>query len=292
MRYRFIDQMKEQFAINRLCKIMEVTRSSYYRWKKAPRDVSGDDKRILDAIGRLREDRRKHSYGSRRLMKALQAEGFIIGRKRVRRLMRQAGILVRCRRAFRPKTTDSNHNDPVAPNLVNRQFTVRASNTVWAGDITYLRCGTGWVYLAVVMDLYSRRVIGWSIQPTLQRRLVLNALRMATGMRSKTKDVIFHSDRGSQYTSEKYRCLLANYQMQASMSRKGDCWDNAPVESFFSTLKKEAYLSSTMSASEIRQEIFDYIEVFYNRQRIHSKLGGISPEKFELGNLESSKLCA
>lgn len=272
---------------------MEVSRSSYYRWKKHQKtDNRSEDYRLLEAIRGLRENRRRRCYGSRRLVISLRELGFLVGRKRVRRLMRQAGIVVHRRRAFRPKTTDSNHDRPVAANLLNRCFKVEAPNRVWAGDITYLRCGSGWVYLAIVIDLYSRRVIGWSIQPTLHRQLVLNALIMAIGVRGLSAGVIFHSDRGSQYASRQFRRLLARYKMKASMCRKGDCWDNAPIESFFSTLKKEAFLNPNMNEAQIRQEVFEYIEVFYNRHRIHSTLGGMSPKTFEDKNTNLSILCA
>ena len=272
---------------------MEVSRSSYYRWRKGCHKAHKDqDQILLLVIRQLRQDRRKRCYGSRRLVIALRGLGFVVGRKRVRRLMRQSGMIVARRRAFRPKTTDSTHSNPIAPNRVCRQFRVEVPNKVWAGDITYLRCGSGWIYLAVVIDLYSRRVIGWSIQKTLHRQLVINALRMAVAMRGKPPGAIFYSDRGSQYASAEFVCLLKEFGIQASMSRKGDCWDNAPVESFFSTLKKEAMLHSTMSSAEIRHEVFEYIEVFYNRQRIHSTLEGMAPEIFEKLNNGSSKLCA
>lgn len=272
---------------------MEVTRSSYYRWKRTGSgQASIQDQQILDAIGELHKDRRMRYYGSRRMVQVLCGLGFTVGRKRVRRLMREAGIKAARRRAFRPRTTDSNHKRPVSANLVNRRFDVDSPNTLWAGDITYLRCWQGWVYLAVVIDLYSRKVIGWSIQPTLHRRLVIDALTMALGRRDCPAGLIFHSDRGSQYASRQFRRLLRRNQMIASMSGKGDCWDNAPVESFFSSLKKEAFLHPTMSVWQVRQEIFEYIEVFYNRKRIHSTLGGLSPEMFERKNSETSNLCA
>lgn len=247
---------------------------------------------MLQSIRQLRLNRRCHCYGSRRLVVALRVLGFVIGRKRVRRLMHQEQILVRVRRAFRPKTTNSNHGNPIAKNRLKRQFLVEAPNKVWAGDITYLRSGSGWVYLAVVIDLYSRRVIGWSVQKSLHRQLVLDALTMARGQRGNRQDVLFHSDRGSQYACSDFRKLLNTFAFRASMSAKGDCWDNAPVESFFSSLKKESFLNSKMSSSEIRAEVFEYIEVFYNRQRIHSTLGGLSPVKFENSTEILSKLSA
>ena len=272
---------------------MEVTRSSYYRWKRTGSDQpSSEDQQILDAIGELRNDRRMRCYGSPRMIQVLRGLGFAVGRKRVRRLMGEAGIKAARRRAFRPRTTDSNHKRPVAANLVDRRFNVDHPNRVWAGDITYLRYSQGWVQQAVVINLYSRKVIGWSIQPTLHRCLLIDALTMAIGMRDCPAGLIFHSDRGSQYASRQFRRLLRCNQMIASMSAKGDCWDNAPIESFFSSLKKEAFLHPTMSVWQIRQEIFEYIEVFYNRKRIHSTLGGLSPEMFERKNSESSNLCA
>ncbi len=201
--------------------------------------------------------------------------------KRVARVMRRAGI-----RACQPRrsrtTTDSHHALPVAANLLNREFAAPAANTKWAADITYIETREGWLYLAVVLDLFSRRVVGWAMQPTLERGLVLSALEMALGQRHLTTQLVHHSDRGSQYASGDYQARLAAAGIQCSMSRRGDCFDNAPVESFFSTLKRElVYQQRFATRQEARRAIFEYMEVFYNRKRRHSALGYLSPVEFE-----------
>lgn len=264
---------------------MQVTRSSFYNWRKSQSNTDHDpDNELLDLIRDLRKNKRYLCYGSRRLKRFLQDLGVIVSRKKLRRLMKHHNIKVRQKRSYRPRTTDSRHNLPVAANRLGRDFASNAADRKWAGDITYLRCGSGFAYLAVVMDLYSRKIIGWSVSTSLHTKLVIDALNMALIMRGKPNGVIFHSDRGSQYASGSYRQLLQVHGLTASMSRKGDCWDNSPVESFFATLKKEAELHGSMNFDQIRREVFEYIAVFYNRQRSHSYLDGMSPENFELNN--------
>lgn len=264
---------------------MEVTRSRFYSWRASQDHSTGDpDDEILQILLKLRENRRYLCYGSRRLKGLLEALGVTVSRKRVRRIMKKYGVKVRQKRSYRPKTTHSRHHLPVAANLLKRDFSACQVNQKWAGDITYLRCGSGFVYLAVVMDLYSRKIIGWSVSTRMPAKLVVDALNMALGMRGKSTGIIFHSDRGSQYASNLFRSLLHKNSFTASMSRKGDCWDNSPVESFFATLKKEADLHSSMNVKQIEGELFDYIAVFYNRQRAHSYLNGVCPETFELNN--------
>lgn len=272
---------------------MEVTRSRFYSWRKRRNntDRSSRDGEIVGLIRDLRSNKRFRSFGTRRLKPLLEDLGEIISRKRLRRLMREYDIKAITKRAYRPRTTDSRHDLPIAPNRLDRDFTAPAANRVWCGDITYLRCGSGFVYLAVVLDLYSRKIIGWSVSRRMHTRLVNNALKMALAMRGRPTGVIFHSDRGSQYASSEYRKLLVDNKLVASMSRKGDCWDNSPVESFFASLKKESYLHALMNYHQIRNEIFEYIAVFYNRQRPHSWMDGSSPENFEI-KLQPLNKCA
>ncbi len=223
----------------------------------------------------------RRTYGSPRIYAELREQGVRCSKKRIARVMRGAGI-----RACRPRrsrtTTDSRHSLPVAANLLNREFAAPAANTKWAADITYIETREGWLYLAVVLDLFSRRVVGWAMQPTLERKLVLAALEMALGQRHCTTTLVHHSDRGSQYASGDYRARLAAAGIRCSMSRRGDCFDNAPVESFFSTLKTELVNQQRFATrQEARRAIFEYVEVFYNRKRRHSALGYLSPVEFE-----------
>jgi putative transposase len=225
----------------------------------------------------------RRTYGRPRIHAELTAQGLGVGQKRVGRLMKKAGIAGIRPRRFR-KTTDSGHALPIAENTLARQFDVvqiGEKNRVWAGDITYLPTREGWLYLAVVLDLVSRRVIGWSMQATMERSLVINALKSAIKNRRMTHGTLFHSDRGSQYASEDFRDVLKAHGMKASMSRKAECWDNAVVESFFGTMKTELGDPIWESRATARAAIFDYIEIWYNRKRRHSTLGYVSPEQYE-----------
>jgi transposase InsO family protein len=223
--------------------------------------------------------RSRQAYGSPRLQQALAKEGFSCSRKRITRLMREEGMTPKKVRRMR-RTTRSLESHPKAPNLLNREFTVAAPDAVWAGDITYLWTDEGWLYLAVILDLYSRRVVGWSTSDRLTQELAVAALRRALSERHADKGLLHHSDRGSQYTSDAYQRLLCARGLSVSMSRSGDCWDNAVVESFFATLKTE--LGERFSSrSAARYQLFDYIEVFYNRERLHSSLGYLSPAEAE-----------
>jgi len=235
---------------------------------------------------RSAHSRSRRSYGSPRVHEELKAQGIRVGRKRVARLMRERGIRSKAiRRAFRVTTTDSAHHYPIAPNLLERRFSpleIEGLNSVWAADITYIPTGQGWLYLAVVIDLASRRVLGWSMQQTLQRSLAVDALKMAVLFRRPGTGMIHHSDRGTQYASADYRELLQAHSIECSMSRRGDCWDNAVIESFFATLKKELVRGTQWKTrSEARAAIFEYIEVWYNRQRRHSSIGYLSPAEYE-----------
>jgi transposase InsO family protein len=225
--------------------------------------------------------RSRQTYGVFRIYFALRKLGRQCSRHRVARLMRQHGIYAQRKSSYKV-TTQSNHSFPVAVNKLNRQFQVSRPNVVWSSDITYIATAEGWLYLAVVMDLYSRQIIGWSMQLTLQRQLVLDALKMALQRRQPGQSLLHHSDRGSQYASHDYQSLLARYGIEPSMSRRGNCYDNSPVESFFASLKKECVRARVYkSRYQAKSALFDYIEVFYNRQRLHSSLGYHSPIEFE-----------
>jgi len=262
---------------------LEVSASGYYGFVRR----RGDSLRQADLIARLREahKRSRYTYGSRRLMHQLRKEGLAIGRYKVRRLMRLAGISVRRRRKYRT-TTKSKHNYPVSPNLVAGNFQADSPNKVWVSDITYVKTLEGWLYLAVVMDLYSRKVVGWSMARNMKVELVEGALLMAIGRRKPGNGLIHHSDRGSQYASDRYRGLLQTHGMLSSMSRSGKCLDNAVAERFFSTLKSECLMNwREMFAEEVQHDIVDYIEMFYNSQRLHSYNGYLSPNDFEIREL-------
>jgi putative transposase len=257
---------------------MEVSRSGYYHFlKKAPIDK---DFELLSQVRHINKENRG-TFGSRRMSKALKAEGFAVGRFRARSLMKKAGLEVKRPKRFK-KTTDSRHQLPVAPNLLNQQFQVDQPNQVWCGDITYLWTLEGWLYLAVIIDLYSRKVVGWALSSRLTTPLVLEALRMAYWRRKPAQGLIHHSDRGSQYAAHDYQGQLKTFGLIPSMSRKGDCYDNAVVESFFHTLKTELIGDQVYTTrEEARRAVIDYIEMFYNSRRLHSFLGYASPNDFE-----------
>lgn len=280
-KYRFITTHASQYAVAMLCRVLGVSRSGYYAWRTRPASQrSQADRALVVRIQAIHTQSRK-TYGSPRVHAELAEQGVRCSAKRVARLMRLAGI--HARRARRTHTTtDSRHALPVAANVLNRGFDAPAPNTKWAADITYIGTHEGWVYLAVVMDLFSRRIIGWSMQPTLARSLVLDALWMAVHQRQPSAQVIHHSDRGSQYASDDYQVALTTAGIGCSMSRKGNCFDNAVVESFFATLKTElVYQQQYTTRTQARSAIFEYVEVFYNRQRRHSALGYVSPTAYE-----------
>ncbi len=280
-RYQFVADHASQYAVTVLCRVLRVARSGYYAWRGRPESRRRQADRHLETqIWQVHAASRR-TYGSPRVHAELRAQGVHCSKKRVARVMRRAGLHgYRGRR--RRITTDSRHSLPVAANLLQRDFTAPQVNAKWAADITYIDTSEGWLYLAVVLDLCSRRVVGWALQPTLERHLVLDALVMAVQQRRPTAPLLHHSDRGSQYASGDYQAQLATTGIQCSMSRRGDCFDNAPVESFFGTLKTElVYQQRFASRREARQAIFEYIEVFYNRKRRHSALGYLSPVEFE-----------
>ncbi len=276
-----IEAKKAEFPVTLMCRALEVSRSGFYAWSIRPEsERSKANKRLTLEIKKVHEESRR-TYGSPRVHAELQENGFKVGRKRVARLMRESGLQAKGKRRFR-KTTDSTHGRPVAPNLLSRKFEVDAPNTVWASDITYLWTNEGWVYLAVVLDLFSRRVVGWALADHMRTDLVMEALFDALGSRAPSSGLLHHSDRGTQYASGDYQETLEAHGIKCSMSRTGDCWDNAVVESFFGTLKTELDATDQWrTRAEARYDVFEYIEVFYNRQRRHSYLGYVSPARFE-----------
>ena len=265
--------MKKDYPVALLCRVMNVSRSGFYRHQRSYKRharLSAERLSLLQLVRRVAHEHR-YSYGSRRLSLALREHGIVAGRYQTRTLMREAQVLVRYKRPFRV-TTNSNHNERVYANELARKFTVSAPNKVWVSDISYVSTGEGWLYLAVVLDLYSRKVIGWDMGTTLHRDLPLNALRMALGQRSFVAgDLLHHSDRGVQYASAEYRQLLCDHGIVGSMSRRGNCWDNAVAESFFSRLKTEHLMwHRYQTRSSASASILDYIVMFYNSKRLHS----------------------
>lgn len=285
MKFEFIDAQKACFPVDFMCQQLGVSRSGYYAWKKRPEsERQKADRALAQEVEKVHQESRGR-YGSPRVQAELRARGRKVSRKRVARLMGQKGLRARGKRRF-VRTTDSRHTQPVAPNVLERNFSPGQPNCTWATDITYIWTRQGWLYLAVILDLYSRRVVGWAMSQHIDRHLVLNALDMALKSRRPPRGLLHHSDRGSQYASEDYQQLLAAYGIQCSMSRKGNCWDNAVAESFFSSLKMELVHEADFATHEqARAALFEYIEVFYNRKRRHSSLGYLSPVEFELATL-------
>lgn len=279
MKFSFIHAKKASLPVAAMCRALGVSRSGYYAWAERPESARSRSDRELTAEVAVIHQESHRRYGSPRVHQELRARGRHVSAKRVARLMRQEGLRARARRRF-VRTTDSAHSHPVAPNTLARDFLPPEPNCTWAGDITYVWTGEGWLYLAVVLDLFSRRVVGWAMSDTIDRQLVLSALDMA--LLGRPAPALHHSDRGSQYASEDYRRLLEERGIACSMSRKGNCWDNAVVESFFSSLKLElVYERSFATREEAKRALFEYIEVFYNRRRRHSALGYVSPAEYE-----------
>jgi len=265
-----------------MCKTLEVSRSGFYAWLgRGESDRARNDRRLIALIlGVFGESR--GIYGVPRVHRTLLQRGEPCGHNRVARLMRKAGLRSKTKRRFRVKTTDSKHNHPIAPDRLDQDFRASAANQVWVSDITYIPTDEGWLYLASTMDLFSRRIVGWSMASTLHATIVVDALLMAIGQRGPVAGLIHHSDRGVQYASTEFRAVLAAHGVVASMSRKGNCYDNAAKESFFHTLKTELVNHERYrTRDEARASVFDYIEAFYNRSRIHSTLGYLSPADFE-----------
>ncbi len=284
MRFAFIETEKACFPVALMCRILAVSRAGFYAWRRRPVAVRTREDRVLAVAVAAIYAESHGRYGSPRVRMELRDRGRRTGRKRIARLMRSQGLRARPRRRYRT-TTDSRHGLPVSPNLLARRFAVAQPNTAWVTDMTYLWTAQGWLYLAVILDLFSRRVVGWSMSERIDRKLALDALRMALAQRRPQPGLIHHSDRGSQYASGDYQQLLAKHGLRASMSRRGDCWDNAVAESFFASLKLElVYQVQWRTRAEVRTAIFEYIELFYNRRRRHSSLGYLSPVDFERRN--------
>jgi putative transposase len=279
VRYAVIDRYREQYPVRVMCDALEVSPSGYYAWRGRPESQRRRDDRRLKVMVRSVFRQSRETYGSPRIHHEFRAQGIRCSRKRIARLMKEEKLRPKKVRRFR-RTTIVADDHPKAGNVLDRAFSVESPNTVWAGDITYLETRDGWLYLAVLLDLYSRRVVGWAVSSTLDQELVMRALNRALVERSPDSGLLHHSDRGAQYTSGSYQEELRRRGFTVSMSRKGNCWDNAVVESFFATLKIE--LGSTFSSRRAaRVALFDYIEIFYNRQRRHTSLGGITPDEAE-----------
>lgn len=289
MKFAFVDAEKAKYPIEVLCDVLGVSRSGFYAWKRrSPSPRTRRRARLTIEIVAAHE-KSKRRYGSPRVHRALRANGERVSRKTVERVMRENEIVGRQKRRYR-RTTDSKHASPIAPNLVQRQFEPKGANQIWAGDVTYIATATGWAYLAVLLDLFSRRVVGWAISTKNDTELALAALRRALRGRLIPVGLVHHTDRGSPYASADYRVALDERGIVASMSRKGDCWDNAVAESFFATLRVELVDDerySTPTAAEV--SIGDYIEHFYNTERLHSHLDYVSPIEFELKSRMSAK---
>ena len=265
-----------------MCKYLKVDRSSYYHWARSGCIVKKVDEKLNELIEIIFMQSRQ-TYGTRRIKdKLLQRYGFIVSRRRIKNIMKDLNLSVKMKRRFRVNTTDSNHNLPIAPNLLNRDFYSSVPDTKYVGDITYIPTNEGWLYLATVIDLYSRKIVGWSMADNMKTSLVNDALKMAIATRNPLKGLIWHTDRGSQYASYEHKDLLEKHGIVQSMSRRGNCWDNAVAESFFHSLKTELiYREIFETRAQANQSIFEYIEVFYNRQRMHSANGNLSPVEFE-----------
>jgi transposase InsO family protein len=289
VRFAFISAEKAWAPVSVLCKVLQVTRSGFYAWqRRGPSEHALDDQKLALEIAAIHKASGE-TYGSPRVHLELRAKGLQVSRKRVACRMRELGIQSRRKRRFKA-TTDSGHKLPVADNLLDRKFAVDAPNVAWVTDITYVWTDEGWLYLAAILDLFSRRVVGLAMSERIDRALVIEALRVAVGRRVPDHGLMHHSDRGSQYASTGYQDALRDLGVVCSMSRKGNCWDNAVAESFFATLKTECiYPRRFATRAEARQVIFHFIEVFYNARRRHSTLGYVSPMQFEMKFIEEKR---
>jgi putative transposase len=282
VKFHFIQEHLQQFTTQAACEVLEVSRSGYHAWLKRPLSPQANRREALAAKIQVIHQENLRVYGSPRVCRILQAQGESVCENTVAKVMRQQGIRAKTKKKFVPRTTDSVHDQPVADNLLNREFAADGPNRKWTVDITYIPTDEGWLYLAGVLDLFSRKIVGWAMADHMRTDLVSEALRMAIIHRRPAKGLLHHSDRGVQYASEDYQQLLKEHHMDVSMSGRGECWDNACVESFWGTLKTELVNHEHYATREsARQAIFEYIEVFYNRKRLHSSLGYLSPEAFE-----------
>ena len=287
MKFAFIQAQKAKFPVEMMCRYFEVSRSGYYAFcRRIPSLRAARDRALTEKIQAIHQ-RSRGTYGRPRVQAALRSQGIQTSSKRVGRLMKQEGLQSRRPRRVR-STTDSGHKLPVAENVLARAFWAQAPNEAWVGDITFIPTAQGWLYLAVLLDLFSRRVVGWAMGETIDRTLCLSALQMALRNRKPPPGLVHHTDRGSQYASHDYQAALQAGGLVGSMSRKGNCWDNAVAESFFATLKQElCHRLRFASRDEARRAIFEYIEVFYNRERLHSSLDYRSPTEYESLHLKT-----
>lgn len=277
MKYAWMNEYRLKYSIAAMSRCFNVVPQGFYQWLKKEADDESDKVFITEIKDIMKESR--HTYGIKRVAEALKHRGFCINHKKVARLMKDNNI--RCKQVKkRKKTTDSRHGFPASEDRLKRRFDVYQPNRVWVSDITYLRCKNGWLYLCIWLDLYSRKIVGWSVSDSLASGFVCSSLKSALQRRPGVRPLI-HSDRGVQYACNEFRRLLWRNKLRQSMSRKADCWDNSVAESFFGTLKSELVFDTTLSEADVRSMIFDYIEVFYNRKRLHSTLGFKSPENFE-----------
>jgi putative transposase len=282
VKYGFVQEHHRIWPVGAMCRVLLVSRSGYYDWRRrSPSQRQQRREELLTKI-RIAYQENRELYGSPRVCRALRIEGETVSRNTVAKLMRAAKIQGKQPRRFVPCTTDSAHQKPVAGNILDRDFTASEPDRKWVADITYVPTDQGWLYVAAILDVYSRKIVGWSMADHMESELVIDALRMALHNRRPGEGLLHHSDRGVQYASDDYQHLLATHDITVSMSGRGDCWDNAMMESFWATLKTELiHLQRYTTRSEAKQSIFEYIEVFYNRKRLHSSLGYVSPESFE-----------
>lgn len=281
MRYQFIREHRHEFSVQRMCHVLAVSRSGYYAWqpeKAGPREL--ENHVLVEQICKEYETSRQ-TYGSPRIWAKLMRQGMACGRHRVARLMRTAGLSPQKRHKWHPRTTQRQPGVIPAPNRLNQDFSATTANTKWVSDFTYIDTAEGWLYLAIILDLFSRKVVGWAMAEHMHTPLVESALRMALRTRQPAANLLHHSDQGSQYTSAAYESQLVDANIQMSMSRVGNCYDNAVAESFFATLKAECATHPFATHALARTTIFEFIEVWYNRQRLHSTLGYLSPLEFE-----------
>ena len=290
MKYRFIKDSAQDYPIRVLCRVMQVGKSAFYAWKARPAQLITAKELHLYRRAKALFKVSRESLGSRELAKKLRVEGIVITRYRMMKIMRMLKLEVKQRVPYKV-TTQRKHSDAVAPNLLNQNFTPVAKNQVWAGDITYLKTAEGWMYLAVVMDLYSRRIVGWAIDKRMTTSLISRALIKAYNLRQPPKGLVFHSDRGSQYTSKRYRALLTGYGLRASMGDVGACWDNAVVERFFGSLKHDWIFKVHQPTREhMRHDVAAYIK-YYNLDRLHSSNDDLSPIQFEKSETKCVRYC-
>ncbi len=281
MKYQFIENHRSAFAVEKMCQCLQISKSGYYAWRVRPKSKRSAANEKLDHHIRIIYEHNKGRYGSPRITEALNEQGIPCSENRIAGRMRKKGIKAKTKKRFKV-TTHSKHSYPIAENLLNQNFTVQRPNQVWVSDITYLWTREGWLYLAVILDLFSRKIVGWAMSHSLSHKLVSDALQQALWRRRPGPGVIFHSDRGVQYACTAFRNLLQKNKFLQSMSGKGNCYDNAVAESFFHSLKIElVYFETYLTRQDARNSVFEYIETYYNRTRLHSKLNYCSPVVFE-----------